>query len=276
MHFVKSHGLGNDYIVVDPEALPFELTSRAVMLICHRNYGVGSDGILARRVPSKPIADFAMTIHNPDGSEAEKSGNGIRIFAKYLFDHGMTSQERFTIETPGGVVGVQLQIENGVVVSVAADMGQATFDRELTSIEVDGATVGVVSLSLGNPHCVVFSTDVDAVPVSKIGPLIEVHRAFPSGTNVQFVEVVSRDFVLARIWERGAGETLSSGSSSCAVAAACLALGYTDRSLTVSMDGGDLEIEIDEDGEIRMDGPVAEICSGDFSSDLVARLAQLQ
>jgi diaminopimelate epimerase len=269
-HYVKSHGLGNDYIVIDPANVPFELTPEAVRLICDRNRGVGSDGILM--VSSADGADFGVRIFNPDGSEAEKSGNGVRIFAKFLRDHGYTDKDRFTLHTPGGWVACVLEHENGRVAQIAVDMGQASFDA-LDSIEVAGRTLAVTSVSLGNPHCVIVVPDLTQIDIHALGPKIETHPAFPKRTNVQFAQVVSRSEVRILIWERGAGYTLASGSSSCAVAAACHRKGLVDRDVTVSMPGGELWITIAADGEIHMRGPVEEICSGDLSPELLGRLA---
>lgn len=272
-HFTKSHGLGNDYLVLEPAALPFTLTHEAIKLICHRNLGVGADGILALR-PPMDAGNFAMTIHNPDGSEAEKSGNGIRIFAHYLYAHGKTERTSFTIETPGGAVATTLGLRAGEVVSVLAEMGVAEFLGPNT-VEVDGEILSVTCLSVGNPHCVLVVDDLADVDFYRLGPAIENHPAFPQRTNVQFAQVLARDLVRARIWERGAGETLASGSSSCAVAAACRRLGLVTSKLTVRMDGGDLQITIGDDAQIVMDGPVEETFSGDFSPRLLNRLQSL-
>jgi diaminopimelate epimerase len=272
--FVKSHGLGNDYIVLEPANLPFPLTPATVRLICHRNLGVGADGILARRRPGGG-ADFAMTIYNPDGSEAEKSGNGIRIFAKYLFDHGHTTRRAFVIETAGGSVPVELSLGSGRVAGVTADMGVAVFHESLTELDVAGDSIEVTTLSVGNPHCVLVVPDLSAVDFYRLGPGIENHPAFPDRTNVQFVQVLDRDRIRIRIWERGAGETMASGSSSCAAAAACHHRGLVDEMVVVQMDGGELRITIGTEDEIRMEGPVEETFSGDFSPELVARLQRL-
>jgi diaminopimelate epimerase len=268
-HYVKSHGLGNDYIVIDPARVPFAVTPEAVRLICDRHRGVGSDGILL--VAAADGADFGLRIFNPDGSEAEKSGNGSRIFAKFLRDHGYTNKDRFTLDTPGGRVTCALEHEDGRVAQVTVDMGMPRFDA-LDSIEVDGRRLEVTSVSMGNPHCVVIVPDLAKIDVHALGPKIERHPAFPKRTNVQFAEIVSRSEVRILIWERGAGYTLASGSSSCAVAAACQRRGLTDRDVTVSMPGGQLAITIADDGEIRMRGPVEEICAGDLSPDLLRRL----
>ena len=268
-HYVRSHGLSNDYIVMDPKDLPFELTPDAVRLICDRNRGVGSDGILV--VSPGQGADFGVRILNPDGSEAEKSGNGVRIFAKFLREHGYTTKDRFTLHTLGGRVTCVLEHEEGRVAQITVDMGRARFD-DFDSIDVDGERIDVTSVSVGNPHCVVIVPDLSKVDVRGLGPKVENHKAFPNRTNVQFAQVVSRHEVKIEIWERGAGYTLASGSSSCAVAAACHRKGLVDRDMTITMPGGQLRISIDEQGEIRMRGPVEEICSGDLSPDLLRLL----
>ncbi len=268
-HYVKSHGLGNDYIVIDPANVPFNITPEAVRLICDRHRGVGSDGILL--VSPSNGADFGLRIFNPDGSEAEKSGNGARIFAKFLREHGYTDQDRFTLHTRGGRVRCILRHEAGRVAQITVDMGKARFDP-LDTIEVDGRRFEVTSVSMGNPHCVVIVPDLADIDVHVLGPKIEIHPAFPKRTNVQFAQVVSRSEVRILIWERGAGYTLASGSSSCAAVAACHRKGLVDRNVMVSMPGGQLQIAIAEDGEIRMHGPVEEICAGDLSPDLLRRL----
>jgi len=268
-HYVKSHGLGNDYIVIDPAKVPFAVTPEAVRLICDRHRGVGSDGVLL--VSPATDADFGLRIFNPDGSEAEKSGNGVRIFAKFLREHGYTDRDRFTLQTPGGLVTCALEHEDGRVAQVAVDMGKARFDP-LDAIEVDGRRFEVTAVSIGNPHCVIVVPDLTKIDVHALGPKIETHPAFPHRTNVQFAQVVSRKDVRILIWERGAGYTLASGSSSCAVVAAVHRKGLVDRDVTVSMPGGQLSISIGADGEIRMRGPVEEICTGDLSPDLLRRL----
>ncbi len=268
-HYVKSHGLGNDYIVIDPAKVPFAVTPETVRLICDRRLGVGSDGVML--VSPGDGADFGVRIFNPDGSEAEKSGNGARIFAKFLREHGYTDKDHFTLHTLGGRVTCALEHENGRVAQITVDMGKARFDP-LEAIEIDGRRFEVTSVSMGNPHCVIVVPDLAKIDIHALGPKIETHRAFPNRTNVQFAQVVSRDEVRILIWERGAGYTLASGSSSCAVVAACHRKGLTGRDVTVTMPGGQLRITIAADGEIRMRGPVEEICTGDFSPDLLRRL----
>ncbi len=281
---VKSHALGNDYVVVDPAALSFSLTPEAIRRLCHRHFGVGSDGVLA--VAPSDRADFGLRIYNPDGSEAEKSGNGLRIFAKFLYDHRYTGQPAFTIETPGGVAKVELHLVNGHVEQMTLDVGRATFvsteipvtgaPREVIDepIEADDQRLKFTAVSVGNPHCVVFVPDLGRVNLARLGPLLEIHAYFPKRINVQFAQVVARDRVKILIWERGAGETMASGTSASAVAAASVRRGLTDRTLVVSAPGGDLRMSVGEDWTIRMTGPAEEVYAGTLSDDLVAALAQ--
>jgi diaminopimelate epimerase len=283
--FVKSHGLGNDYLVLDKSAISFELTPEVIRLLCHRNYGIGSDGILLL-VPSER-ADFGLMIFNPDGSEAEKSGNGLRIFAKFLYEHGYTKRGSFNIDTLGGIVSAELEIKDGRVSYVTVEMGKATFrstlipvegeDREVVGeeIRINGEILKFTAVSVGNPHCVVFVDELDEGYTRKVGPILETHRLFPKRTNVQFAKVISRDMVDILIWERGAGYTLASGSSSCAVAAACVKSGLTDRYVTVLMPGGELQIEVREDWSLKMRGAVEEVCEGTISKDLLEKIHEL-
>jgi diaminopimelate epimerase len=267
--FARAHGLGNDYLVVDSAKLGFEITPARIRHICNRNTGIGSDGILVLRAAT--MADFAVRILNPDGSEAEKSGNGLRIAARFLSDHGYTTEKTFSIETLGGIVRIEL-LDNG---DVRVEMGRAVIDPELTSIEVAGKRLSITALSVGNPHCVVIVDDLAQIDLFKLGPLIEIHPAFPKRTNVQFVQVLSRRDARAWIWERGAGHTLASGSSSCAVATACYAKGMVDDSVVVHMEGGDLQIELDRQLNLVMTGAVEEICTGNFSAEFRRRLLGL-
>lgn len=284
-NFVKSHGLGNDYIVIDPNNISFELNPEAIKLICHRNYGVGSDGILL--LTKSDTADFGLRILNPDGSEAEKSGNGIRIFAKFLYEHGYTNKDNFTIETLGGLVKADLEIKNGKVAIITVDMGKASFksneipvegqQREVIQeeIRVNGDILEFTAVTVGNPHCVIFFDELDEKLLRKIGPLLENHKIFPNRTNVQFAKVVSSNEVEILIWERGAGYTLASGSSSCAVASACVKNKLTDSKLSVIMPGGILDIEVSNDWSLRMRGPAEKVFEGSFSDELVERIKSL-
>jgi len=280
--FTKGHGLGNDYLVMVEHELSRPLSVDAIRRICDRNWGVGSDGILLL-VPSAR-ADFGVRIFNPDGSEAEKSGNGLRIFAKFLRDHGHAKTDTFTVDTLGGVVECRCHLTDGLVGAVTVEMGKATFrapeipmhgpDREVVDVplEVQGQILKVTAVSVGNPHCVVFVDRLDEAETRRLGPLIETHPAFPNRTNVQFARVHARDTVDILIWERGAGWTLASGSSSCGVACAAVRNGLTDRQVTVRMPGGQLRIEVRPDWSIRLEGPVEEVCTGVLSAEFEARL----
>jgi diaminopimelate epimerase len=280
--FVKGHGLGNDYLVLTQADLGRELGPRAIQRICDRNRGVGSDGILLL-VPGAR-ADFGLRIFNPDGSEAEKSGNGLRIFAKYLYEHGHARSTTFSIATKGGVVECVCHLAGDRVAAVTVEMGQATFrapeipmhgpDRDVVGVplQVDDTLLTVTAVSVGNPHCVVFVAELDEAEVRRLGPRIEHHPAFPNRTNVQFARVCARDAVDILIWERGAGWTLASGSSSCGVACAAVRNGLTDRRVTVRMPGGQLTVEVRSDWSIRLEGPVEEVCTGVLSAEFERQL----
>jgi len=282
---VKSHALGNDYLVVDPSALSFRLTPAAIRRLCHRHLGVGSDGVLAL-VPTDR-ADFGLQIFNPDGSEAEKSGNGLRIFAKFLYDHGYTDRPHFTLATAGGVAAVTLHLKQGRVDQMTVDVGRATFEsaeipvtgppREMIAetIAAAGRHLEITAVSVGNPHCVVFVPDLAAVDLRRLGPALETHPLFPNRTNVQFAQVMGRDRVKILIWERGAGETMASGTSASAVAAAAVRRGLTDRALIISAPGGDLRITVADDWSVHLTGPAEEVYAGTLSQDLVTTLTTL-
>src|SRR5256712_9724009 len=282
--FIKSHALGNDYIIVDPQTLSFPLTERAIRLICDRHFGVGSDGILT---PAPSVtADFGLRIFNPDGSEAEKSGNGLRIFAKYLWDHGRAKKATFTVDTRGGVVECRCRVEGGRMGFVTVEMGRATFrapdipmngpDRDVVSVPLqlaDGTTLAVTAVSVGNPHCVTFVDRLDEAECRRLGPLIEKHPAFPNRTNVQFAKVSGRGSVDIRIWERGAGYTLASGSSSCGAASAAVRNGLCDHGrVRVGMPGGELPIEGRPGWSLRLDGPVEGGYRGTLTAEFAASL----
>jgi diaminopimelate epimerase len=282
--FVKGHGLGNDYIVIDAADLPRALEAGQVARICDRNWGVGSDGILLK-VRAWDGADFGLRILNPDGSEAEKSGNGLRIFAKYLHDHRHATRDTFTVATKGGRVECRCHVEKGRVGVVTVEMGRCTFiapeipmngpAREVVGVplQVDGEPLLVTAVSVGNPHCVIFTDRLDEALVRRLGPLVERHPAFPNRTNVQWARVASRSEVDILIWERGAGWTLASGSSSSAVACAAVRNGLCDHGLvTVRMPGGMLSIEVRPDWSIRLQGPAEEVYSGTFSQDFMNTL----
>ncbi|MBX0310829.1 MAG: diaminopimelate epimerase [Sulfurihydrogenibium sp.] len=279
--FVKSHGLGNDYIVLDSDKIDFELTQDLIKKICDVHYGIGSDGILVKY--NSDVADFKLRIFNPDGSEAEKSGNGLRIFCKFLYDYGYTDKEEFTVETKGGIVKAKIEEKNkfGKAKIITVDMGKAIFNAKQIPVNTDKEefisekiTVGdkefeVNCVSVGNPHCVIIKENLDEEEIKKYGPMIENHPLFPNRINVQFVKPISRNEAQILIWERGAGFTYASGSSSCGVASVLVKKGLADREIKIKMIGGELKISIDEDWNIKMTGEVQEICNGYISRELL-------
>ena len=276
MRFFKYHALGNDYIVLDPEDLDKELTSVQIQRVCHRNYGVGSDGILFGPLESSEC-DFSLRIFNPDGSEAEKSGNGLRIFSRYLWDKGLVGEDLFTVLTPGGRVSC-LVLSRGKTVTV--EMGQVSFQssqipvagpsREVINetLVLDGQEVKFCGATIGNPHCVILRQEVSEEEARRWGPQIEIDPLFPNRTNVQFMKILDRSNIQIEIWERGAGYTLASGSSSSAAAAVARRLGCCDPHIAVHMPGGKIDITVSEDFAISMTGPVTRIADGTLSPEL--------
>jgi diaminopimelate epimerase len=280
MRFHKYHALGNDYIVLDPADFPAwkEPSVAQIRVVCHRNFGVGSDGILWGPLPSAK-ADFGLRIFNPDGSEAEKSGNGLRIFSRYLWDRKRAKGTTFTIETPGGVVTSEIR-EKGGLITVA--MGSVSFssrripvagaDREVLgeTLTAGGRAFTFSAATIGNPHCVIPADDLSPELARRYGPEIEVHPLFPNKTNVQFLRVIDRGTIQIEIWERGAGYPLASGSSSRAAAAVAHRLGLVDRSVTVRMPGGTIGIEIGDGFAVTMTGTVNRVADGVMDPELFA------
>jgi len=274
--FYKYHALGNDYLVLNPSELGGELDAFRIQRICHRNLGVGSDGILLGPLETKE-GDFGLRIFNPDGSEAEKSGNGLRIFSRYLWDQSLVKEKAFTVMTPGGRVESVVKDEGR---TVTVQMGQASFDSTRIPVKgeprdvlnetmtVAGKELRFCAATVGNPHCVVLREDVSEEEARRLGPLIEKDPRFPNRTNVQFMKVLDRSHIQLEIWERGAGYTLASGSSSSAAAAVAYRLGLCGGQITVCMPGGELDIRISEDFSIQMTGPVTKIAEGTLSPEM--------
>ncbi len=253
MRYCKYHALGNDYIV---------------RVICHRNYGIGSDGILYGPLDS-PSCDFGLRIFNPDGSEAEKSGNGLRIFARSLYDAGLVNEQPFSVETLGGMVTCVVE-KGGRIVTV--QMGEVSFDsrripvagrpREVLNEDICIGTkiFKFCAATVGNPHCVILTDAPTPYETQQYGPLIEHNPRFPNRTNVQFMKVMDRRNIQIEIWERGAGYTLASGSSS--TAAVAYKLGFCDSEITVRMPGGEIGIQFSDGFSATMTGPVTKVCEG--------------
>jgi diaminopimelate epimerase len=281
--FVKMHGLGNEYIVFDSEHIDFQLTTQAIKRMCNIHFGIGSDGIVMK-VPSAR-ADFGFRVYNPDGSEAEKSGNGLRIFCKYLYDYGYANTRKFSVETLTDIVYADIVEENeGKALMIGVDMGKAVFTpREIPvssdmpefigqKIMAGDREFEVNCVSVGNPHCVVIRQELDEKEIRTYGPLLENHPLFPNRINVQFAKVLSDCDAQILIWERGAGYTLASGSSSCAASSILVKRGLIKGDLTMHMQGGTLKIKIDSGWNIRMTGEVREIARGVLSGELIEDL----
>ena len=276
MKYSKYHALGNDYIVLNPDDVGRDLDSDQIRLICHRNYGVGSDGLLFGPSHSERC-NFKLRIFNPDGSEAEKSGNGLRIFSRYLQDNNLVKDNTFTIETPGGPVKSQVShdcrnvtVEMGVVSFESTKIPVTGPSRDVLneSIEIEGNSLTYCAATVGNPHCVVLCNSVSAQDAQRWGPIIEVDPRFPNRTNVQFMKVLDRKNIQIEIWERGAGYTLASGSSSAAAAAVAYKLGLCNSDITVHMPGGALEIRLSQDFKATMTGAVTKVCEGTIDKEM--------
>lgn len=270
MRFAKYQALGNDYVVIDPAGRATAPTAGQIRLICDRHYGVGSDGLLWGPLPSESC-NFRLCLFNPDGAEFEKSGNGLRIFARYLWDRGQVGLEPFTVDTPGGPVTCQVH-PGGQQVTVA--MGRISFHssqipvagppREVLDevLEIGGRRFRFSAATIGNPHCVVLCHAPSPAQAQRYGPLIERDARFPNRTNVQFMQVLDNAHVHIEIWERGAGYTLASGSSSCAAAAVAHRLGRCGPQVSVHMPGGALQIGIGDDWSVAQTGPAAKLFEG--------------
>ena len=305
--FHKYEGLGNDYLVVDPATWDLPLTPERIRLLCDRHFGLGSDGILLGPLPAQEVEQESaenagknknsvsaisanscsnclckLRILNPDGSEAEKSGNGLRIFARYLLDTGRVLMDRpFRIRTAGGIVtctvfagGRSVQVDMGCASFASREIPVAGPAREVLNetVEIGGRPVRFCAATVGNPHCVVLGEPVTPETAGVLGPKLEIHPLFPNRTNVQFMEILNRNTIRIEIWERGAGYTLASGSSSSAAAAVAHKLGLCDDCITVKMPGGELNIEIGAAFTIRMTGPVRAIARGEAAPDLLEKL----
>ena len=273
--FTKLHGLGNDYHFIDTSKYPVKDAPELSRRMSHRHLGAGSDGIILV-MPGKEH-EFAMRIFNADGSEAETCGNGIRCFAKYVYERGMTDKTEFVIETLAGPNRVRLNVSGGMVVSVRSNMGKPRFERaeipmagpagrvmeEPLTLD-DGRVFQVTCANIGNPHAVVFVEDAAKVDLADIGPRIEKHPAFPQRTNVEFVTVRDRANIVMRIWERGSGITMASGSGSCGSALASMITGRVDRRVNVHLVYGVLTIEWAEDGCVYQEGPATEVYTAEW------------
>ncbi len=274
--FTKMHGTGNDYVIIDGRKLKTASYGKLARAMSDRHYGVGSDGILV--LLESKTADFRMRMFNPDGSEAEMCGNGIRCFARYLYDNRITNKKELRIETAAGTKSLELVVKNKHVTSITVTMGEPILRRDRIpmignqgmvvgeSLQMeDGSRFTITAVSMGNPHAVIFVEEIDKFPVDKYGPLVEHHRLFPNRTNVEFIKVLNRNEVVQRTWERGTGETLSCGTGASAVTAACVLNKLTERKILIHLRGGDLRTEWrEDDNTIYLSGPAVEVFKGEW------------
>lgn len=271
MQFWKMHGLGNDFIVIDNrnEKIGDAAAAELARKLCERRFSIGADGLLLLSTSS--LADAQMKIFNADGSEAEMCGNGIRCFAKYCYENNFVRKTEFTVDTLAGLKQVWLTVNNGSVEAVRVDMGTAEWQRSKipmlgegtcinSDLRVNGENYKVTCLSLGNPHCVIFVENVDKFPVERVGPLIENSRLFPNRTNVEFVQILGKDELKIRVWERGCGETFACGTGACAALVAAHRLRYSGPKVKVHLIGGVLEISVAN--HLFMTGPAEKVFEG--------------
>lgn len=275
MKFTKMHGLGNDYIFT--YIMQEELQNPAILAqkISDRHFGIGGDGLVLILPSDK--ADIRMRIFNADGSEAEMCGNASRCVGKFVYDNGIIKKERITMETLAGIKTLELRIADGKVDAVRVDMGSPALDPAqipvvstkerfiAEPVESDGRVFNVTCVSMGNPHAVIFTDDVDTLPLHDYGPKLENHSLFPKRTNVEFIQVISRDRIKMRVWERGSGETMACGTGACASVVAAVLNDLCDRKVTVMLPGGELFIEWDEEsGHVYKTGPATKVFDGEI------------
>ena len=273
--FTKMHGLGNDYVYIDAINQNIENRSELAQFVSNRNFGVGSDGLIL--IERSEVADFKMTMFNSDGSQAEMCGNGIRCVAKFVYDKGMTNKATIKIETLAGIKTLELNVKKGKVQTVKVDMGEPILEADkIPVISTENPVKNLVltakdkefkftCVSMGNPHAITIVEDTSKFDVKKYGEELEVNKSFPKRTNVEFVQIIDRNTIRMRVWERGAGETLACGTGACATAVACNLNGLTDRKVTIELLGGNLEIEWNkENNHVYMTGPATTVFEGNL------------
>ena len=280
LKFSKMHGIGNDFPIIDEskkEVIPESDKAEACRFLCHRHFGVGGDGVLF--VTPSDVADIGYRMFNPDGSEAEMCGNGIRCFADFVYRKGILKQEKMTVETKSGIKTIEITLENDEPVLFKVDMGTSTFktpeipmtsdeDEFLNSpLEVLDTTFNTTAISVGNPHAIIFVDNVDEIDIDKYGPAIEAHEVFPEKINVHFVEVISKNEGKMITWERGAGVTLACGTGATSTAISGFKLGLFDSEVLLHLPGGDLKFNVYEKGEnlgAFMEGPAKLVFDGEI------------
>ena len=275
MKFTKMNGCGNDYVYINGFVENVENPKELAKKVSDRHFGIGSDGLILI-VPSDK-ADFCMRMFNADGSEGEMCGNGIRCVAKYVYDHKMTDKTEISIETKAGIKYLDLTVEDGKVTKVKVDMGEPILEPKKIPVRsekkrvvnepiaVAEKTWNMTCVSMGNPHAVVFVEDTGSLEIEKYGPLFENHELFPNRTNTEFVQVLNRNEINMRVWERGSGETLACGTGTCASVVACILNDFTDEKVLVHLLGGDLEIEYEKTtNHVFMTGPAETVFEGEL------------
>lgn len=273
--FTKMEGLGNDYVYIDAINQKIENRPELARFVSNRNFGIGSDGLIL--IEKSEVADFKMTMFNSDGSQAEMCGNGIRCVAKFVYDKGMTDKTTLKIETLAGIKKLELNVEDGKVKTVRVDMGEPILEAEkIPVISTEKPVKNLIlkaqdkefrftCVSMGNPHAITIVDDTESFDVKKYGEELEVNEAFPRRANVEFVQIVDKNTIKMRVWERGAGETLACGTGACATAVACNLNGLTDREVTIKLLGGDLKIEWNaENNHVYMTGPATTVFEGEL------------
>ena len=276
MKFTKMHGIGNDYVYVNCFEESVKNPAEVSKFVSDRHFGIGSDGLIL--ISPSAIADFRMNIYNADGSQAEMCGNGIRCVAKYVYDYGLTDKTEISVETLAGIKYLRLQVENGKVASVEVNMGAPILEpKEIpvaveespvvnVPVEVKGKIYHMTCVSMGNPHAIIFMNNVKDLDIEAIGPYFENHTVFPKRTNTEFVEVLDRNTVNMRVWERGSDETLACGTGACATTVACILNDKTENEVTVHLLGGDLKIRWDrEANQVYMTGPATVVFDGEIT-----------
>ena len=276
MKFTKMHGIGNDYVYVNCFEESVKNPAEVSKFVSDRHFGIGSDGLIL--ISPSAIADFRMNIYNADGSQAEMCGNGIRCVAKYVYDYGLTDKTEISVQTLAGIKYLRLQVENGKVASVEVNMGAPILEpKEIpvaveespvvnVPVEVKGKIYHMTCVSMGNPHAIIFMNNVKDLDIAAIGPYFENHTVFPKRTNTEFVEVLDRNTVNMRVWERGSDETLACGTGACATTVACILNDKTESEVTVHLLGGDLKIRWDrEANQVYMTGPATVVFDGEIT-----------
>lgn len=276
MKFTKMHGLGNDYVYVDCTEKSIKNPNRLSEIISKYHFGIGSDGLVL--IMNSDKADFRMRMFNADGSEGKMCGNATRCIGKYVYDRGLTNKTKLTLETESGIKYLTLTVNDGEVKTVSVDMGVAELNAAKIPVKADSETVigklmtvcgreqTITCVSMGNPHCIIFTDGIDNLDLEKIGPGYENDEIFPERVNTEFVEVESNNKLRMRVWERGSGETMACGTGACAVAVAAVENGFCkhDENITISLRGGDLSIVYRTDGHVIMTGGASFVFDGEL------------